>query len=304
MLTRLVHLLVYLIVRVLICIVQAVPLGLCHAGARGLAVLFADVLRVRHRVVDENLAFAFPDLSPGERRRLARRMWEHLFLMAAEVAHVPRKIHETNWHDYIHMTNPAPLVRAMIDDRPVIILSGHFGNFELGSYLMGLFGFPTFAVARELDNPYLHRFIGRFRGLSGQQIIPKNGGYDQIVDVLSHGGTLALLADQYAGTKGCWVEFFGRPASTHKAIALLALQYDAPLALGYARRLGGPLRYEFATAAMIDPREVADQPDAVRRLTQWYTRELERLIRRAPEQYWWLHNRWKDHRPRRGRKAA
>ena len=85
--------------------------------------------------------------------------------------------------------------------------------------MLGILGFPTYTVARTLDNPYLDRFVNRFRAATGQHIIPKNGGYDQIVDVLARGGTMTFLADQYAGPKGCWVEFFGRPASAHKAIA-------------------------------------------------------------------------------------
>ncbi len=166
-------------------------------------------------------------MSADQRLRLARRMWEHLFLLVLEVAHTPRKIHETNWRDYVRLTNEAELVRRLIEDRPVLVVSAHLGNFEVGGYVLGVLGFPTYTVARTLDNPYLDAFLNDFRGRTGQHIIPKNGGYDQIVDVLARGGTMTFLADQYAGPKGCWVEFFGRPASAHKAIALLALDNNA-----------------------------------------------------------------------------
>jgi KDO2-lipid IV(A) lauroyltransferase len=136
-------------------------------------------------------------------------------------------------------------------------------------------------------------------------MIPKNGGYDQIVNVLGSGGTMAFLADQYAGPKGCWVQFFGRPASAHKAIALLALENDAPMVVCSPRRIGRPLHTELVTYAIFDPRDIADQPDSIRQLTQWYTSQLEEVIRREPGQYWWLHRRWKDTRkPRRLKKAA
>jgi Kdo2-lipid IVA lauroyltransferase/acyltransferase len=298
--------LVYVIVRILICIVQAMRIETGQALARWFAWLFADVLRLRARVVDENLMHAFPDLSAQERQSLARQMWEHLFLLVLEVAHTPRKIHETNWRRFVQLENAAPMLRLMIGPRPVIMVTGHFGNFELGGYMLGVLGFPTYTVARNLDNRYLDRFIERFRGATGQHIIPKNGGYDQILDVLSHGGTMALLADQYAGEKGCWVDFFGRPASAHKAIALLAMEHDAPVAVCYARRVR-PMHFEMVTHAIADPRNAGDDVGTVRDLTQWYTRQLEEGIRGAPGQYWWLHRRWKDPRKKKGagqKKAA
>jgi KDO2-lipid IV(A) lauroyltransferase len=303
---RVADFLVYLAVRIAICVAQALRIETGQMLAGWTARLFCHVLRIRAGVVDENLAHAFPELSPAQRRRIALQMWEHLFLLALEVAHAPRKIHETNWRRYVTLRGADELVRLMISDRPVLIVTGHFGNFELGGYVLGILGFPTHTIARPLDNPYLDRFVNRFRGGTGQHIIPKNGGYEQIEAVMARGGTMTLLADQYAGAKGCWVEFFGRPASAHKAIALLALTHDAPMVVSTARRLDRPLCIEMHAAAISDPRHSGDHVGSVRELTQWYTHKLEEIIRRCPEQYWWLHRRWKDTRAKRGdqRKAA
>jgi len=299
--------LAYLLVRVLIAVVQALDIRSGQKLARRLAWLFADVLKLRGKVVDENLAHAFPELDADQRRELARDMWEHLFLLVLEVAHAARKVHETNWRDYVRLRNVEPLVRLLLSDRPVIIITGHFGNFEVGGTMLGILGFPTHTVARNLDNPYLDRFVARWRSSTGQHLIPKNGGYDQILEVLSQAGTLSFLADQYAGPKGCWVEFFGRPASTHKAIALLAVEHDAPMAVCVARRLREPLKIEMHAVDILDPREDRPETSSVRAMTQWYTSRLEEMIRLSPEQYWWLHRRWKDTRPprrARRRKAA
>jgi KDO2-lipid IV(A) lauroyltransferase len=299
---RIADLLVYLVVRVLICIVQAMRIETGQQLARGLAWFLGDLIGVRSRVVDDTLAHAFPQLTESQRRRLAGAMWEHLFLLALEVAYAPRKIHETNWRDYIALRGHRRLVRMLLSDRPTLIVTAHFGNFEVAGYALAILGFPTFTVARTLDNPYLDRFLNRFRGATGQQIIPKNGGYEQIVEVLGGGGTMSFLADQYAGPKGCWVEFFGRPASAHKAIALLAFDNDACVAVCSAQRTGGPLHLQLGGEAFADPRQSADEVAGVRELTQWYTSRLEEIIRRAPQQYWWLHRRWKDTRqPRRRR---
>ncbi|MBX3415268.1 MAG: lysophospholipid acyltransferase family protein [Pirellulales bacterium] len=294
----------YLGLRLLICIVQALPVETSHSATVSLAWLFDSVLRIRRRVIDDNLRHAYPDLAPLARRRLARQMWEHLFLLVVEVALVPRKLHRTNWRDYFVLCDPGTLMRSLLDEHPVALVTAHFGNFEIAGYFLGLLGFPTHTVARTLDNPYLDRFVNRFRGATGQFIIPKQGGYDQILRVLAAGGTMAFLADQYAGTKGCWVEFFGRPASAHKAIGLLALEHHTWMAVGHARRLGRPLRYELRLDGLLHPDEVSAMPGGVRELTQWYTSCIETAVRRSPEQYWWLHRRWKDHRPAKRKRAT
>ena len=299
---RIVDYLVYLVVRILICLVQALRIETGRMLTGWLAWLFCDAIKVRAGVVDENLAHAFPEMSEADRKQLARRMWEHLFLLVLEVAHAPRKIHETNWRHYITLRGEDQLVRLLLADRPTVLVTSHFGNFEVGGYVLAILGFPTYTVARTLDNPYLDRFVNRFRGGTGQHIIPKSGGYNQIVEVLARGDAMTFLADQYAGPKGCWVEFFGRPASAHKAIALLALDNDAPVAICSARRIGRPLHLELDAPAIIDPRDTSDEVGSIRHLTQWYTSRLEEIIRRTPGQYWWLHRRWKDTRaPRRAR---
>ena len=301
---RILDYLVYVIVRILICIVQAIRIETGSRMARGLAWLFCDVIRIRRGVVDDNLAHAFPAMSPAERRHLARQMWEHLFLLVLEVAHTPRKIHETNWRDFVDLVNKVDFVRCLMDDRPLLIVTAHLGNFEVGGYILGILGFPTYTVARTLDNPYLDRFVNDFRGRTGQHIIPKNGGFDQIVDILGQGGVMTLLADQYAGAKGCWVEFFGRPASAHKAIALLALDNNARVSVTAVRRLHRPMHFQMINHATIDPHDVGNSLGTIRDLTQWYTSKLEDLIRIEPGQYWWLHRRWKDTRVKKNKTKA
>jgi KDO2-lipid IV(A) lauroyltransferase len=301
------HFLTYLAVRLFVCLVQAVRMETCERLADLLATIATDIVPLRRQLIDENLRHAFPQLSGDRRRRIAKRMWKHLFLLVAEVAHAPRKIHETNWRDYARLKDADKLVRLLLDERPVLMVSGHFGNFELCGFILGILGFPTHTVARPLDNPYLHSFVNRFRGATGQHIIPTKGGYDRILAVLRGAGTMAFLADQYAGTKGCWVTFFGRPASAHKAIALLALDNDAPMVVGCAKRTGVPLHYELAITDVADPRNAADRSmTGVRPLTQWYTKAIEHFVRLSPEQYWWLHDRWKDRRSakQRRRQAA
>ena len=295
---------VYLILRIVLCLVQALPLKTCAELARTLAWLTADVLKLRREIVEENLRCAFPEMGEPERRDLERRMWEHLFLMVTEVMHAPRKIHDTNWRDFITLLNNREMVKLLLSDRPTVMVAGHYGNFELASFMMGLFGFHTHNIARPLDNRYIDRAINQFRSMYGQHIIPKHGSAGQIDALLKSGGMLGLLADQHAGPKGCWIDFFHRPASTHKAIGLFSLGADAPLVMTYCRRTGPPLHLEMAPAAIADPRSNLPEVANIRALTQWYTRRLEEIICAEPAQYWWLHRRWREKKPKSAAKAA
>lgn len=287
---------VYLVVRVVICIVQSLSAETCRAGADFLAFIFTNVIRVRHRLLAVNLSHAFPDMTYSERRELIHRIWNHLFLLAAEVAIAPRLINELNWYRHVRLIDYENTFRCMYADRPTIIVTGHFGNFELGGYILGLLGYPTFSVARTLDNPWLNRFIQDFRESTGQFLISKNDGYDEILEVLKDKGTIAFLADQSAGPKGCWIRFFGRRASAYKAMALLSIEYDAPILVCCAtRRDDTPLMFDMRTLGMFDPRNRPDDLHSIAQITQWFSSELERCIRQFPEQYWWIHNRWKTY---------
>jgi len=287
---------VYLFVRVFICVIQSLRMETCQSLSKGLAVLVTDILGVRYKLADENLRHSFPELSDKERCGLIRRMWEHLFLLVAEVAHCPRKVRETNWRKHIHLHNVDAIHQMLCVDRPMILVTGHFGNFEIGGYLLGLLGYPTFTVARKLDNPYLNDFVEEFRGMTGQFILSKNDGPDPIIAVLERNDTMAFLADQSAGSRGCRVVFFGRQASAYKAIALLSLQYKAPIVVCYAtRRIDGrPLSFEMHVSGMFDPLEATPGQEDIKKITQWYTTLLEEGIRQHPDQYWWIHNRWKS----------
>jgi KDO2-lipid IV(A) lauroyltransferase len=290
---------VYIFVRSVIAIVQAIPLSTCEAGAELLATFFSRVLQLRRQVIEGNLQQAFPQLTHRQRQVIAWQMWRHLFLMAAEIAHTPRKIHRTNWKEHSNILQVENFVRTLTSGRPLVLISAHFGNFELGGYLMGLFGFPTYTVARKLDNRYLDRWINDFRGRTGQFMLPKEGSGDQIAKLLRHGGILTLLGDQSAGRKGCWVDFFGQAASTHKAVAVFSLGSGAPTMVSYARRMGKPLHYEVGPWEIIDPLAEDFQYSTIPLFAQWYTSCLEKIIAKSPEQYWWLHRRWKGKPPAR-----
>ncbi|TWT90001.1 Lipid A biosynthesis lauroyl acyltransferase [Pseudobythopirellula maris] len=285
--------LAYAALRSVVAVIQALPLSVCERGSEALGWLAGTAIGFRRKLVDENLRTAFPDSTGEERRAIARRTWKHLFLMAAEIAHTPRKLHRSNWRAICTVPDERQVVRTMLRDDPKVLISGHYGNFEFGGYLLGMLGFPTHTVARPLDNVFVDRFVNDFRGRTGQRILPKKGSSDDIERVMQAGGALTLLGDQSAGRKGCWVTFFGKKASTHKAVSLFSLTYRAPTMVVYTRRREAPFSYEIGLAGEVDPGAADFEFGSTPLLTEWFTRRLEEVIARHPDQYWWVHNRWK-----------
>lgn len=302
---RLPNWLVYLLVRSVLCLIQALPLRLCYRIADLLASLALRLDRRHRDVALANIEAAFPgQFSAEQRRHLVYAVYRHFAAMIIDMAFITRKLHERNWRHYIRLQRQNDVIEALLSDRPVILQSGHFGNWEIAGYVFGLFGFRPYSVARTLDNPYLERLLRSFRVRTGQRIIYKRGAFDKVDAVMRAGGTIAILNDQDAGARGLYVEFFGRPASTHKGPALLALQHRAPVVVGYARRLGDGMRYEMGTAAVIYPETVQSTRNPVQELTQRVAWALESIVRQAPDQYLWLHRRWKHQPKRRHRRAA
>jgi Kdo2-lipid IVA lauroyltransferase/acyltransferase len=295
---RSVDFLMYLLVRLVVGLGQMMTVEQSYALARLLARILYLVDK-RHREVGlENLKSAFGDqYTELERDQIVRAVYEHFCMMLMEILHIPRKLHPATWRDRITLVGHEAVLDRLMTGGPMIMLSGHFGNWEMAGYLFGVFGFPPNSVARTLDNPYLDEYLRRFRERTGQKMISKTEGYEQMLEVLRNGGILSFLADQDAGQRGLFVDFFGRPASTHKAIALLAIEHNAPVVVGYARRIGPGFRYEVGCDAIIEPSEWTGGADDVRLLTQRYTTALYNIVRRSPEQYLWLHRRWK-HQPK------
>ena len=290
--------------------VAALPAPAVAALCRGLAAVVCALPKkwTRGDVARANLAIAFPDLPPDAADARVRGMWTHLFRLVTEMVSFDRKLRRANQADVLSFVHRDETVRAVNSGRPLIVLGGHFGNWEVAAASFGAFGVPVSLVARDLDNPLIHEWFAGKRRASGGRLISKKGGGGEVTDVLAAGGVVGLLADQDAGSKGQFVPFFGKDASTFKSIALLAREYDALVLVGYARRLPDDfrrnrwVRFEVGTEAVFDPRAFTSA-SALKELTTAYTAALERVVRKSPEQYFWVHRRWKSVPKPRGRKA-
>lgn len=296
------YLLEYVVFRLLACVIEVLPARRVAQLADWLASIMMRLPRrmTRFHVANDNLLQAFGDrYTAAERVELIERMWAHLFRLVAEIIQFPRKLTLENLREVVVFRNRQAAVKALSSGRPVLVLGGHFGNWEASTATFGLFGFKMGIVARKLDNPYLHRWFVDAREATGHKLLLKQGGFDGMVDLMNAGGNLGLLCDQDAGPKGVFVDFFGRPASTFRSIALMALEYKALIIVGYGRRLPDDFedsrwaRFEIGCEEVIDPCEIVAD-DEVREITERYSAALQRAIERSPEQYFWVHRRWKS----------
>ncbi|NQU75710.1 MAG: lipid A biosynthesis acyltransferase [Planctomycetes bacterium] len=297
--------LLYLLCRVAAAFVTAADVRVLYPLARGLGYLLylADG---RHReLACRQIQQSFPQWSGQKVRRVALQSLQSIVMLGFETLLVPRLITPTRWATYIKLYRVRPLLGMLMESpRPVILLTGHFGNWEVAGYALATIGFKPVVVARPLDNPYLDQYLRDLRQRNGLRIIDKKGASANAADVLEDNGMLAFVADQDAGRKGLYVNFFGRPASTYRAIALLAIRYETPIAVTYTKRLDEPFTFEIGIARIITPDQWADKDDQVFWITETYTQELERIIRSDPGQYFgWAHRRWRL-RPENSKQAS
>jgi KDO2-lipid IV(A) lauroyltransferase len=286
--------LVYLAVRIVAMMMQCWPVNLNLRIAMRIGdALYRFDRKHRERAL-ANLRRSFPELSDKQRDHFARRGMQELIMFFVEMFFTTRLIRIDSWPRYIVLENFQKPLELMLDrEGGLIMLTGHYGNFEILGYLLATLGFPTSSVARPLDNPYLSDFVFGVRERQGQRIIAKKGATGDVVDVIESGGAVGFVADQNAGSKGLFVDFFGRKASTYKSIGLLAMQYNVPVVIGYSRRLNDEFRFAVGAQDIIYPDDWKSQADPLRYVTQRYTKALEDIVRQDPGQYWWVHRRWK-----------
>ena len=139
--TTMADLMTYVIVRLGICVVQSLPRSFLERQARKWSYFLAYRVNIRRDVVQDNIERSFPDWTDEECQEAGRAMWEHLLLMVIEIAHAPRVIRKTTWRRHLRIEGLEQLIRTLWLDRPKVVLSGHYGNFELAAFLFGVFGF-------------------------------------------------------------------------------------------------------------------------------------------------------------------
>lgn len=296
---------VYALLRVVFAMLQMFPLEWNLQTARILARLWARFIPRHRRLAKKHLLDAYgSSLSDAEADRLAMRCLECVTMFAVEAICLPPLITSSNWGRYVRLVNFKDALELLVQGRGVILVTGHYGAFELTGHLLACLGFDIVGVMRPLDNEYLNRYLVQSRQTHGLRLIDKKGATEQAEKYLDDGFLLGFVGDQDAGRKGLFVQFFGQPASTYKSIGLLAMTKGAPIVVGYVRRDGDRARYDLGVQRIIYPHEWADKPDPLRWITQEYTSAIEQFVRDEPTQYLWIHRRWKSKRKEKGARIS
>jgi Kdo2-lipid IVA lauroyltransferase/acyltransferase len=248
-------------------------------------------LGIRGVVAEANLRIAFPDADAAWIDRIARASYEHLgreTMMMLRLATMSREalIARTR------TVNEDQAAAAVARGRGIVVVAGHLGNWEIGAAMMAARGFPVDVIAKRAANPLFYGTVLSARERMGVGVIDFQRARRHALQALRAGRAVAFAADQHAGRSGLWVPFFGRPASTYRGPALMALRTGAAMFLSI------PLRQADGTYQItLEPMRVersGDMDRDVLRLTETYTKRLEAAVRANPEQYVWQHRRWRD----------
>ena len=261
---------------------SALPRSGAMAVGRGIG-RAAHALGVRRDVVERQIAEAFPDRPAAWVRATARDCYRHFGAELAELARArsERLVERTAGGDRLL----AVWEEATASGRGGLIVTGHLGNWELAGAAVAAHGVPISAVVKAQRNPRVDRHLAELRrGLGVEPILMHRAGRG-VADALERGRAVALVADQDALSRGVFVPFLGRPASTFRGPAALALRHEVPLLFGVMVREGEGWR-------MIVERVETRGRDE-RSLTAAWVRRLEREVRERPGQYFWFHRRWK-----------
>ncbi len=240
---------------------------------------------------------SFPEWSERRVQEVVQGSFRNMLYLGIEVLFTTRLITPERWHKYITLRVGKGLRHLIQRKTGAIIVAAHLGSWEIAGYTMAALSFDGYAIARKLDNPLLNEYLLGVRENMGIKIIDKIGAMRLMDSILPAGHYINIIADQDAGKRGVFVDFFGRKASSYKAPALTAIRYNVPIIIGASRRIDEQFEFEITAERMIEPQEWADKEDPVLWITQEFTRAFEAAIRRNPEQYLWIYRRWKTRPP-------
>lgn len=286
------HRVQYGLYRALAGLARALPEGAALALGSGIGWFAGSVLRIRRRVVDENLSRAFPDREAPWRRSVAVGAYRHLGRQGVILLRLARMGADAV-RERTEVEGLEQVKEALSRGRGVVFATGHLGNWEIGGASVTVRDLPLAVVARRQKNPLFDAHISRTRAALGMRVIYRADALREGIRTLRAGGAIALVADQNARAGGVFVDFFGVPASTARGPAVLALRTGSLMVLAGATALpDDPGRYRVRLHPLSPP-DTGNPDEDVRLLTRAYMGTLEEMIREAPEQYFWLHRRWK-----------
>ncbi len=290
---RLEYALAWLIIK----FVGALPRPLARAAAilLGWAVYLLHI-RLRH-VGRRNLALAFPEKSQRERARILRGVFTSFGRQLAEVCLFPKYTRE-NVSKVVVYDGFENFERALARGKGVLFLTAHLGGWELSAFAHSLYGHPLHVVMRPLDNVYLDRLTRRYRTMHGNQMIDKDDNVRGLLSAMKAGETVGILMDtNMTPPQGVFVDFFGIPACTASGMARIAMRTDAAVVPGFTIWDPELQKYRLRFDPAVELVRTGDDDADIIANTARFTKVIEDYVRRYPDQWLWVHRRWKTRPP-------
>jgi Kdo2-lipid IVA lauroyltransferase/acyltransferase len=282
------------------CAVKAIG-ALPRPLARGVGIAIGQTVYLLHgklrRVGMRNLALAFPEKGLRERRKLVRSVFTSLGRQFAEVCLFPRYTAQ-NVPQVVIYDGFENFDRASAQGKGVLFLTGHVGGWELSAFAHSLYGHPLHFVMRPLDNPYLDALVRRYRTMHGNTPILKHDPSRELLRAMKAGATVGILMDtNMTPPEGIFVDYFGIPACTASGLARIALRTDAAVVPGFT--VWDPVlrKYRLRFEPAVPLVRTGNNESDIRENTQRFTKVIEDFIRRHPDQWLWVHRRWKTRPP-------
>jgi KDO2-lipid IV(A) lauroyltransferase len=281
----------YNLIMMLGVLVRSISRGKSTAVARFFGDVGYDFLKVRRKLVTQNLMLTFPEKSLSEIDTIARQVYRNQAENVIEMLRLPMIKTTADAALLLDIDASELLAKTIVQKKGGVLLSAHFGNWELFGLCAGLLVTPTTIVVKRLKNAAIDQQINTWRTMHGNRIVYKGQALREGMRTLKNGGILTVLGDQSDPGGSFYTEFLGRRTSVFLGPAYLALKVGVPLFVGMCRRIGDG-RY-IVECEEIDMTGLGTAKTDAEELARRYTKVLERYIYQYPEEWFWLHNRWK-----------
>ncbi|MDI6789015.1 MAG: lysophospholipid acyltransferase family protein, partial [Planctomycetota bacterium] len=292
----------YFLLRTVISFLLTFPLQYSLALSRLIGNLFYYIPNKFTRRALGHLKIGYPNRNPAELSEILKKTLEHFAMMLVELVSFPRKIRLYNYKNYIEIKGLNHIDECLKNNKGVLLVAAHFGNWELSGYVLSMLGYPLNAVARFMPNELVDKLLNYSRKYYGQKIIYNENAIREMLKVLKKNKILALVCDQDARDSGVFVDFMGVKSSTVRSPAMLHMKFATPLImLSCYRSRADKFYYTLSFEPCPLPSRLTGRQFgqdsrtdiSAEEITQAFTSQIEKAIRARPEQWLWFHRRWK-----------
>lgn len=281
----------YIAFRFAVEVFRLLPYQLSKAIIIGIFDIIGYNIGVRRELAEQQLRDAFPDLSKVERNKIIRNVYRNMALNVIDIYLLSDK----QLFEMSRFVNSEFVQKALERKKGVLLITGHFGDWEAPCRMLPMAGYGLAMITKKQRNRLFDDFTNAIRERQGGTVIDMKSALKGVLEHTSHNDLIGILIDQDAGKRGVLVDFLGKPASNWKGTAKIALRYQIPIVPGFViRNKDESLTFHFEK--MIDPSGLKDTEENIMQLIKSMNQALEDKIRQYPEQWFWVHKRWKGAR--------